>query len=391
MVDSNNADAIIIGGGIHGASLAFHLAERGLKPVVLERRFLGSQATGRSSGLVRMHYDLEPEARLAWASFQYFRDWGERVGGECGFTRTGFLQIVKREHEEQLRANVAMHQRIGIPALLVTADDVRRLAPGFYTGDFEVAAYEPESGYADPTSTARAFMEAAQRRGARLVQDCRVTGVIVQGGRVTGVESSRGRFSAPLVVNAAGAWAAEIGRMVGLDLPVDTWRHDTMFIRRPEALRLAHPTVIDFPNEMYFRPETGRLTLVGLEDGNPIGEDPEGQDERARPGFVERAVERICRRFPGMEHGSLHSAHGGYDGITPDQRAILDQAGPEGFYLVCGFSGTGFKIAPAVGACMAERMLEGEAKTVDISPFNLARFSSGTHLQGEHGYESIWR
>jgi len=391
MTETQTADAVIIGGGIHGTSLAFHLAERGLKPVVLERRFLGAEATGRSSGLVRMHYDLEPESRLAWVSFQYFRDWEDRVGGDCGFTRTGFLQIVEQEHADQLRANVTMHQRIGIPALVVTAEDVSRLAPGFYTQDFEIAAYEPESGYADPSSTARAFMDAAQRRGARLVQDCRVTGITVQGGRVSGVESSRGEFSAPIVVNAAGAWSARVGRMVGLDLPVDTWRHDTIFIRRPEALRREHPSVIDFQNEMYFRPETGRLTLIGLEDGNPVGEDPDEQDERARPGFVDRTVERICRRIPGMEHGSLHSAHGGYDGISPDQRAILDQAGPEGFYLACGFSGTGFKIAPGVGACMSERILDGQAVTVDISPFNLERFSIGTRLEGEHGYENVWR
>jgi glycine/D-amino acid oxidase-like deaminating enzyme len=390
MADAFTADAIIIGGGVHGSSLAFHLAERGLKPVVLERRFLGAEATGRSSGLVRMHYDLEPESRLAWISFQYFIDWAERVGGACGFTRTGFLQIVKREHAGQLRANVAMHQGIGIPSLVVTAEDVRRLAPGLFTDDFEIAAYEPESGYADPTSTARAFMETAQSLGARLVQDCRVTGVTTQGGSVTGIQSNRGDFSGPVVVNAAGAWAARIGRMVGLDLPVDTWRHDTMFIRRPDALRRSHPAVIDFQNEMYFRPETGRLTLVGLEDGNPIGEDPEDQDERARPGFIERAIERICRRFPGMEYGSLHSAHGGYDGITPDQRAILDQAGPDGFYLVCGFSGTGFKIAPAVGACMSERILDGAAKTVDIAAFGLDRFSNGRRLTGEYGYENVW-
>jgi sarcosine oxidase, subunit beta len=384
-------DAIIIGGGVHGTSLAFHLAERGLKPVVLERRFLGAGATGRSSGLVRMHYDLEPESRLAWVSFHYFKDWAERVGGECGFTRTGFMQIVKREHQEQLRANVAMHQRIGIPALVVTAEDVGRLAPGFFTGDFEIAAYEPESGYADPSGTAQAFMAAAGRRGARLVQDCQVQEIIVRGGRVAGVRTSRGKYTAPVVVNAAGAWAAQVGRMVGLDLPVDTWRHDTLFIRRPESLRANHPAVIDFQNEMYFRPESGRLTLVGLEDGNPLGEDPDGQAEHARPGFVERAAARICRRFPGMEHGSAHSAHGGYDGITPDQRAILGQAGPEGFFLACGFSGTGFKIAPAAGACLAERITEGEARTVDISPFRLERFSTGEHLEGEHGYDNVWR
>jgi sarcosine oxidase, subunit beta len=387
---AETADAIIIGGGVHGASLAFHLAQRGLKSVVLERRFIASGATGRSSGLVRMHYDLEPESRLAWESFQYFRNWAEMVGGECGFTRTGFLQFVKPQYIDQLRANVTMHQRIGIPSLMITADDVRRLAPTFKTDDIEYAAFEPESGYADPSSTTQSLLESARRRGARLVQDCEVLGIQIKTGRVNGVETNQGEFSAPIVVNAAGAWSAQIGQMAGLELPVTTWQHDTMFIRRPKDLGLTHPTVIDFPNEMYFRPESGGLTLVGLEDSNPIGESPEGDTDHAKPGFVDRAIERICKRIPGMDRGSLHSAHGGYDAITPDQRAILGQTELEGFYLVCGFSGTGFKIAPAVGACMAELIVDGQAKTVDIAPFRLERFSEGKLLTGKHSYENIW-
>jgi sarcosine oxidase subunit beta len=384
-------DVIIIGGGIHGASLAFHLGKRGVKPIVLERSFLASGATGRSSGLVRMHYDLEPESRLAWASFQYFRNWSEMVGGECGFTRTGFLQLIGVDYEKQLRANVAMHQRIGIPAFLLDAEDVRRLAPSFVTDDFEVAAYEPESGYADPSGTAAAFMNAARQHGARLLQDCQVTGINTAGGRVTGVETSQGLISGGVVVNAAGAWAASVGSMVGLDVPVNTWRHDTMFIRRPHDLGPSHPTVIDYINSMYFRPETGWLTLVGLEDENKIGESPDGDIDHAKPGFVERAAGRICQRMPEMERGSLHSASGGYDGITPDQRAIIGQAGPDGYYLSCGFSGTGFKIAPAVGACMSELILDGQSQTVDTSAFRLQRFSEGKHLNGENAYENIWR
>jgi sarcosine oxidase, subunit beta len=388
---ADTADAVIIGGGIHGASLAFHLIRRGLRAVVVERRTVASGATGRSSGLVRMHYDLEAESRLAWVSFGYFRDWGETVGGECGFTRTGFLKIVSPRYTGALRANVAAHQRIGIPAFVVTPDDVRRLAPAFSADDFEVAAYEPESGYADPPAAASALLQAARERGARVVQACRVLGVGTAGGKVTGVETSHGPIAAPIVVNAAGAWAAEVGRMVGLDLPVTTWRHDTLFIRRPPALRERHPTVIDEARAMYFRPETGGLTLVGLEDGNPIGHSPDGDTDHALPGFVDRAVGRICQRVPGMELGSLHSAHGGYDGITPDQHPILDQAGPDGFYLQCGFSGTGFKIAPAAGACMAELILEGKASTVDISAFTLRRFAEGRPLRGEHPYSDIWR
>lgn len=384
-------DVIIIGGGIHGASLAFHLSKRGVKTIVLERSFLASGATGRSSGLVRMHYDLEPESRLAWASFQYFINWGEMVGGECGFTRTGFLQLIGSDYEKQLRGNVAMHQRIGVPSFILSAEDVKLLAPSFVTDDFGVAAYEPESGYADPSSTAAAFMDAARKNGARILQDCQVTDINTTGCKVTGVETSQGLISGGVVVNAAGAWAASVGAMVGLDVPVTTWRHDTMFIRRPHDLGPSHPTVIDFINSMYFRPETGWLTLVGLEDENQIGESPEGDTDHAKPGFVERAAARICQRIPDMERGSLHSASGGYDGITPDQRAIIGQAGPDGFYLACGFSGTGFKIAPAVGACMSELILDGQSKTVDISPFRFQRFSEGEHLTGENAYESIWR
>jgi len=388
---TETADAIIIGGGIHGASLAFHLARRGLKPVVLERRFIAAGATGRSSGLVRMHYDLEPESALAWASYRIFRNWGEIVGGECGFTRTGFLQIVAPDANDQLRANVAMHQKLGIPSLVITADDVRRLAPAFRTDDFELAAFEPESGYADPTGSAAAFLTAARASGARLVQEAKVTAITTSGGRVTGVETEDGRYAAPIVVNAAGAWAAEVGRMAGLELPITTWRHDTAFLRRPPELGPSHPTVIDFTHLMYFRPETGGLTLIGLEDGNPLGVSPDTGGEQPQPDFVDRAVERICRRMPGMERGSLHSAIAGYDGLTPDQRAILDQAGPDGFYLECGFSGTGFKIAPAVGACMAEWIVDGKPRTVDISGFGLNRFAEGRRLVGQHAYGEIWR
>jgi glycine/D-amino acid oxidase-like deaminating enzyme len=385
---SNTAEVIIIGGGVHGASLAFHLALRGVRATVLERQFVGAGATGRSSGLVRMHYDTAVEARLAWESFAYFRSWGERVGGACGFTRTGFLQIVGAQQAEALRANVAMQQRVGIPTTVITAAEIRQLAPAFAVDDSELAAYEPESGYAMPSDTANALMSAARDRGAALVQGCVVTGITVVGGRVTGVETTLGCYAAPVVVNAAGAWAGRINALAGLNLPYDTWRHETMFVARPPALATGHPAVIDFPNDMYFRPEGG-LTLVGLEDGNPLGESPDSDTDQARAGFVERAIERICRRVPAMQDGGLQSAHGGYDGITPDQHAMLGAAGPEGFFLDCGHSGAGFKTAPAVGRCMAELILDGAATTVDISPLTPARFAAGRPVQGS--YANLWK
>ena len=313
------------------------------------------------------------------------------MGGECGFTRTGFVMIVPRRFAEQLSANVSMHQRLGIPSLLIGADDVSRLAPDFYTDDFDSAAYEPESGYADPAGTTSAFLDAARSNGAELIQGCEVTGLHTAGGRVTGVETSGGDISAPLVVNAAGPWAGKVARQAGVEVPIQTWRHDTMFVLRSSANIRDHPAVIDDINKMYFRPETGRLTLVGLEDGNPIGLNIEDSSERALPGFVERAVNRICNRIPAMETASVHSAHGGIDGITPDQRAVIGPAGPEGYYLSCGYSGTGFKIAPAVGAALTELILDGEAHTADISPFDPGRFQRDELIETETGYGNIWK
>ncbi|HEX2992183.1 MAG TPA: FAD-dependent oxidoreductase, partial [Anaerolineales bacterium] len=199
-------DAIVIGAGVMGASLAFHFAERGLKTAVLERKVTASGATGHSSGLVRMHYDLAAESELTFKSYKlYFSNWRERVGGDCGFINTGFMQIAKREHEDRLRGNVANQQRIGINTSVISAEDVRKLFPDLLTGQFDYAAYEPDSGYADATLTTNSFLECAKRNGAVLIQNCEVAAIHASGGRVTGVSTNKGDFSAPIVVNAAGA------------------------------------------------------------------------------------------------------------------------------------------------------------------------------------------
>jgi sarcosine oxidase subunit beta len=384
-------DVIIIGAGVHGASLAFHLAVRGAKPLVLEKSFLAAGATGRSSGLVRMHYDLQVEARLAFASLKYFQNWRELVGGDCGFTRTGFLQFVTADQVEALRLNVISQQALGINTALVTSGEVRELAPYLDVDDVVLAAYEPDSGYADPSSTAGSLLSAAKAHGAVFIQACSVQEILVSGGRITGVSTARGVYFAPIVVNAAGPWAKTICDLVNLDLPFDTWRHDTLFIKRPLVSQHAHVTVIDFPNSMYFRPEGNDLTLVGLEDGNPLGVSPDSDTNHTHPGFIEAALDRIYKRFPALEQGHLQSAHSGFDGITPDQHPALGPAGPDGFFIQAGFSGTGFKIAPATGLCMAEWILDGKPTSIDISILSPARFEHGHHLQGDHPYESIWR
>ncbi len=384
-------EAIIIGAGVMGASLAFHLAERGIKPVILERKVTASGATGHSSGLIRMHYDLAAESALTFVSYtNYFGNWRERVGGECGFINTGFLQIAKREHENKLRGNVANQQRIGINTSVISSAEVKKLFPDLVTEHFDFAAYEPDSGYADATLTTNSFLESAKRNGASLIQNCEVTAIRTTGGKVSGVCTTQGDFDAPIIINAAGPWAKQVASLAGVDVPIETWTHDVAFLHRPPSLGKI-PAVIDDVVNCYFRPEGSSLILAAGEDESLRGEAPDAEDQTPTPAFLDKLIDSMVRRIPKIEESGLHSIHVGRDGITPDQRAIYSAAGPDGFYLACGLSGTGFKTSPAAGASLVELILDGESKSVDITPFRFQRFAEGKLIQGEYGYGNIWK
>ncbi len=384
-------DVIVIGAGVMGASIAFHLAERGLKTAILERRVTAAGATGHSSGLVRMHYDLAAESELTFKSYQlYFSNWKERVGGECGFQQTGFLQIAKRDHEEKLRGNVANQQRLGINTSVITVDEVRKLFPDLVTEYFDYAAYEPDSGYADATLTTNSFIEAAKRNGAALIQDCEVTAIHMQGSKVKGVSTGKGDFDASIIINAAGPWARHVASLAGIDVPLVTWTHDVAFLYRPPSLGRI-PACIDDVINCYFRPEGSALILAAGEDESLRGEPPDAEDQKPTDTFLEKLIDQMVQRIPKIEESGLHSIHVGRDGITPDQRAIYSASGLDGFYLACGLSGTGFKTSPAAGASMVELILDGKPKTVDITPFRFERFAEGKLLEGEYGYGNIWK
>ncbi len=395
MALTQTADVIVVGAGVQGASLAFHLARRGARVIVLERGSVAAGATGRSSGFVRAHYDYEGDARLAWTSFPYFQDWKNIVGaGDCAFVRTGFVQIVPAAQEAALRANVAMLQGVGVDTRLVDRAEFERLVPGVDASDIDVVAYEPQAGYADPSGTAAGFIAAARAtgaKGAQLVQQCRVDSVTLSGERVTGVATDKGTFLAPVVVDAAGAWAPQLAATVGVTVPVEPWRHDTAYFGLPDGRSAGFPIVLDNTNEVYFRPEGRDLMLVGLEIANDVGGSPDRPMAAIAQDVVDLMVARVVTRVPWMSAGTFRTAHGGQDGISPDQRPILGPAGPDGFFLACGFSGTGFKTAPAIGASLAEWILDGRPATVDIRPYGLERFAQGRRLEGSHPYGSLWR
>jgi sarcosine oxidase subunit beta len=211
---------------------------------------------------------------------------------------------------------------------------------------------------------------------------------------VTGVETDRGAFAAGAVAVAAGAWSAVIAATAGVELPVTPWRHETGYFGLPAGRSSEIPVVLDDCGGVYWRPEGRELLLVGLHAGNELGGSPDRPLAPMRAEIVEDMTARLVRRLPWMEHGTFRTGHSGQDGITPDQRAILGDAGaggPDGLYLACGFSGTGFKTAPAIGAAMAELILDGAAAFADISAFGVDRFRRGELLEGEHPYEALWR
>jgi sarcosine oxidase subunit beta len=228
------ADVVIIGAGVMGTSTAFQLVQRGMKRVVvLEKQAVASGSSGKSSALVRMHYTFLPEARLALASLQWFQEWRDRVGGSCGFTKTGFVRLVAPEKTALLRQNVTRLQAIGINTRLVSGDDLRGLDAGVESSDIEVAAYEPDSGYADGYATAHAFMDAARRGGAALQQGVTVTNIHIRGGKVQGVSTSAGDIAAPMVIATAGPWSGPLLKRLGVDLPLLPSRHQVMILERP--------------------------------------------------------------------------------------------------------------------------------------------------------------
>ncbi len=389
---SETADVIIVGAGVQGASLAFHLAGRGQRVIVLERSAVAAGATGRSSGFVRMHYDLASESFLAWASYPYFRDWQERVGaGDCSFVKTGFIQLVPPELSDNLRANVANQQALGVGTKLISPADVARIVPGAIVDDIEVAAWEPGSGYADPSGTAAGFLAAARKLGARVLTGCEVHRLIVAGSRITGVESSKGIFQAPAIVLVNGVWATPLARTAGLDLPVEAWRHNTAYFGLPQGHGPNFPVVIDEANGVYWRPEGQELMLVGLHGANEFGGDPDGPMAPMPDEETIDMITRVCARLPWMDQGTLRTAHGGQDGITPDQHPIIGPAGPDGLWLSVAYSGTGFKTAPAIGCALTEWMLDGAPRLADLTIYDLGRFARGARIVGEHPYGHLWR
>jgi glycine/D-amino acid oxidase-like deaminating enzyme len=386
---SQTADVVVIGGGVTGCSIAWHLVRRGVRDVVVvEKSFVASGMTGRSSACVRQHYSTPETCRMVLHALRFFEHFEEHTGGRpASFVRVGYLLGVDERLRRPMEASVALQRSVGIKTRLVTPAEMRELEPRVRVDDFTAGCYEPESGYADPSQTTQGFAGAARDGGARILEQAEVLGIAVRGGRVAGVRTSRGEIAAPVVVNAAGVWGDRIGRLAGVEVPLTVCRHKITFFTRPPAAAHPHPLVYDFVRNIYTRPETGGLTLVGPLDPEELADraDPDRFNEGVTFEETADAMERAAHRFPVMEQGRVAKGYAGCFDVTPDWHPILDESPVRGFYLAVGFSGHGFKLSPAVGAMMARLIVEGKQPGDDVHAFRHSRFAEGKPIRGTYG------
>ncbi len=383
---AHTADIVIIGAGVTGSSIAFNLATRGItNVVVLEKNFIASGATGKSSACIRQHYSTEVTARMVRRSLDVFENFGDVVGGSAGFTRTGYLMGVPEQDLDALKKVVAMQRRVGINTRFISPEEIREIEPRTRVEDLAGGAWEPDSGYADPSDTTSSFIRRARELGVQVHQGTEVTGIQLVGGAVAEVVTNKGRFSTPTVIDAAGAWGDRIAAMVEVAIPLTVCRHNICFVKRPTEAADRHPLFYDFVSQVYTRPEGADLTLVGSLDPIELNDrvDPDHYDHGVSYDRTVEMTGHVTHRFPRFETGYFHSGYSGFFDVMPDWHPILDAVpGISGMYMAVGFSGHGFKLAPAVGEMMAELIINGKQPDTDIDAFRFTRFAEKQPIRG---------
>jgi sarcosine oxidase subunit beta len=385
---TTTADIVILGAGVIGASIAFHLAKRNAgKIVVIDKGHVGQGGSGRSSALVRMHYSYPPEVQLALVSLDMFQHWRDVVGAGGDFRKTGFVRIVHPGEGDRLEQNVEMQRKLGVNVKLIDRHTLKELEPDWTVDEVELAAYEPDSGYGDGAGVASDFLTRARELGVTYLSKTQALEFLVEKENVRGVATNYGQISAPVVIAATGPWTHPLFQKIGIDLPIETEYHQVAILKNAPDMRGSGCACIDSVSATYFRSDAHDKFLIGDFYGQR-GADPDNFPQRASDEGLEEIIERASRRIPKLENAEVMRGVTGVYDMTPDSRPLLGEvSGITGLNICAGFSGMGFKISPAIGLVMSELLLDGRGKTVDISSFCPGRFAAGKPIKAEFEYK----
>jgi sarcosine oxidase subunit beta len=371
------ADIIIIGGGIIGASIAFHLTGKGTEGIILlEKGMLGEGSTAKCVGGIRTQFSTEVNIRFSLESLKTWDRFSEITGVDLGFKKVGYLFLATTENEWTIfQANTHLLRTFSIPVELLSPEEIRHRWPYLKVDDLRGGTFCPWDGYAGPYEALTGFIKGARQGGVKIYEGTEVQQILQERGRIVGVRTSRGTIAAPIVINAAGPQAAEVGKMAGVEVPVKPYRRQIFFTAPFPWIPDSIPLVIDFHRGWYFRREGQGLLLSGPKDDFPSFNT--NVDYDAMVEVAENSVARV----PVLEKAEINRGWAGSYEISPDNHAILGEApGVKGLFLSNGFSGHGFQHSPAVGRVMADLIL-GDQPFMDVSCLFVDRFRQGRLLQ----------
>jgi len=373
-----SADIVVIGGGVIGASVAYHLLERDprLHVVLLEREAqVGAGATSKATGGIRHQFSTEANIRLTLLSYPYFSHARERLGRSVDFVAHGYLFVTASpEVLATAGRSVELQRSLGVRSAVLAPVEIAPLLPALVTDDLAGGSFCPEDGSADPHGLLQAFLEIARGRGLDVRTGEPVVGVERVGERVNGVRSSRGAYAAPVVVDCAGPHADEVGALAGVEIPSKPFKRQVMVTEPLPDFPLVFPLIVDLDTGFYVHRQGVAAVLMGGTDKDRAP----GHDTTVDWDAFELVFQAAGRRVPPLAEAKVMRAYAGVRDLTPDYHGILGEApGAPGFYVACGFSGHGFMHAPAIGVLMAELILDGRARSMDIAPLSLARFAGG--------------
>lgn len=385
------ADVVVIGGGVTGTSIAFHLAERGVRATLLERDRIGDGISGTSGAIIRQHHSIPALATMAAYSLEVYRDFENRVGGPSGFVETGYVVIVGPDFRPTLETNVAALRSAGIRVELLEPDALADLMPYADLNGVAAASWEPDAGYADGRLTAETFAERARDLGSDVREHVNVDAIRMDRGRVTGVATSAGTISCGVVVVAASTGSPPLMAPLGFNFPVLFEREWICFFRRPWSARIPHPAGVDLLLHGHFRPDGGRTTLFGGETPPEavVVADPGRYERRASNAEISAARAALTQRFPALSTAVALGGYGCVDDVTPDWLPYLGPVeGCDGLVAAYGMSSHFFKHAPAVGRTIAEWITARRSTVVDPALFRPERIRDGAAIRSAHPYGS---